>query len=206
MRGQDVAHKSRRPGRRRAAPDAGPAGDKYRGATRPQLRGRRRALYSAWRSHVRGISVRCAGRRALVKSAPYERGGDVRIWCTRRILAAAATEVPATYGADRRIERGLTYAFASTAAKTRARERQGFGRIAAPCQAAWNKAAPGAHGGARCPALPPARAARNEWVCATTAPAGGGRPGRPGRRRAQARTPFRARGAEALSSSKKEGA
>ena len=42
---------------------------------------------------------------------------------------------------DGRIERGLTYAFASTAAKTRARERQGFRRIAAPCQAAWNKTA-----------------------------------------------------------------
>jgi hypothetical protein len=38
---------------------------------------------------------------------------------------------------DGRTERGLTYAFASTAAKTRARERQGFRRIAAPRQAAW---------------------------------------------------------------------
>ena len=41
-----------------------------------------------------------------------------------------------------RVERGLTYAFASTAAKTRARERHSFRRIAAPCQAAWNKTAP----------------------------------------------------------------
>jgi hypothetical protein len=43
---------------------------------------------------------------------------------------------------DGHIERGLTYAFASTAAKTWARERHGFRRIAAPCQAARNKTAP----------------------------------------------------------------
>jgi len=43
---------------------------------------------------------------------------------------------------DGRTERGLTYAFAATAAKTRARERPGFHRIAAACQAACNKTAP----------------------------------------------------------------
>jgi hypothetical protein len=43
---------------------------------------------------------------------------------------------------DGRTERGFTYAFASTAAKTRASERQGFRPIATPFQVAWNKTVP----------------------------------------------------------------
>jgi hypothetical protein len=40
---------------------------------------------------------------------------------------------------DEGVERRLTYAIASTAAKTRARKRPGFRRIAAPDNAAWKK-------------------------------------------------------------------
>ena len=82
-----------------------------RRAVRPQLRRRRRELRPAWRQGIRKpflseIVWRC---RALAGPAPLEHGIDLRIWRTRRLLAAAIAcsprlQVPITcYGARHRI-------------------------------------------------------------------------------------------------------